>query len=91
MLLSRIKVGDLLLMNCIERGVMTPRPILVLNIIPIPNKHGGPNVSILDRGVEYQVRNTQVWPIEARRQPGCADPPGSGLPGADRSKKMIGR
>ena len=71
MLLSRIKVGDLLLMNCIERGVMTPRPILVLNIIPIPNKHGGPNVSILDRGVEYQVRNTQVWPIEAGRSWGA--------------------
>ena len=85
MLLSRIKVGDLLHWDCIERGVMTSRPILVLNIIPIPNKHGGPNVSILDRGVEYQVRNTQVWPIEARRQPGCAGPPGPGLPGPGRS------
>ncbi len=91
MLLSRIKVGDLLHWDCIERGVMTSRPILVLNIIPIPNKHGGPNVSILDRGVEYQVRNTQVWPIEARRLPGCAGPPGSDLPVVDRSKKMIGR
>jgi hypothetical protein len=64
MLLSEIKVGDLLHWDSIERGVMISRPILVLNIIPIPNKHGGPNVSILDRGVEYHVRNTQVWPIE---------------------------
>ena len=64
MLLSEINVGDLLHWDYIESGVMTSRPILVLDIIPIPNKHGGPNVSILDRGAEYHVRNTQVWPIE---------------------------
>ena len=67
MLLSEINVGDMLHWDCIERGVMTSRPILVLNIIPFPNTHGGPNVSILDRGAEHRVRNTQVWPIEDGR------------------------
>ncbi len=94
MLLMEIKVGDLLHFDYFEDvgGMeMVSRAVLVLDVIPIPAKHGGPNVSILDRGVVRHVRDTQVWPIEARRQPGCPGPPGSGLPGADRSKKMIGR
>jgi len=64
MLLMEIKVGDLLHRDSIESGVMISRPVLVLDVIPIPAEHGGPNVSILDRGVVRHVRDTQVWPIE---------------------------
>jgi hypothetical protein len=62
MLLNDVKKGDLLMVRRGPRGDCNL--VLVLDIIPIPNKHGGPNVSILDRGAEYHVRNTQVWPIE---------------------------
>ena len=64
MLLSKIKIGDLLHWDCIENGVMISRPVLVLDVIPVPEEYGGSNVSILDRGVECHVRDTQVWPIE---------------------------
>ena len=64
MLLSEIKVGDLLHFDYIEDvgGMeMVSRAVLVLDVSPTPNQ---PNVSVLDGGVERHLRNTQLWPIE---------------------------
>lgn len=67
MLLMEIKVGDLLHFDYFEDvgGMeLVSRTVLVLDVIPIPAEHGGPNVSVLDNGMERHLRNSQLWPIE---------------------------
>ena len=65
MLLMEVRVGDLLRYWAPDRiHGRKLRVVLVLNVIPVPTEHGGPNVSILDMGTERHIRSSQLRPIK---------------------------